>query len=117
MAELAPDTVADLWRLARALGERAEEECSPVPLRRALVTAAVAGSGDSMVAYSALVSELHRIALRVGLDPIPLFDAASALVADDDRPAREVLVTYPRRPPSERGLDRAAARELDARLR
>jgi hypothetical protein len=35
---------------------------------------------------------------RLAIDPIPLFDAASALVDEDDEPAREALVNVPREP-------------------
>ena len=117
LAELRPETVTDLWAAARALRAEAEQEGTPVPLRRALVCAAIAGSGGAPAEFTALVAELHRAALRLALDPIPLFDAASGLVADGDHPAREALVTYPRRPPAERRLDQVAARELDSRLR
>jgi hypothetical protein len=94
---LSAGTVAELWAQARALGERADREGSPADLRRALVVLAVAGSGDDVGAYGGIVAALHRVAKRLGLDPVPLFDAASALVADPDVRAREALVTHPRR--------------------
>ena len=35
-------------------------------------------------------------ARKVGMDPVPLFDAASAMVDRDDVAAREALITSPR---------------------
>ena len=35
-------------------------------------------------------------ARKVGMDPVPLFDAASALVDVEDMAAREALITSPR---------------------
>jgi hypothetical protein len=35
-------------------------------------------------------------ARKLGMDPVPLFDAAAAMVDRDDPEAREVLITTPR---------------------
>jgi hypothetical protein len=98
-AALAPATVADLWAHAQALAEQAERELSPPAVRRALVVLAVAGSGGDPAAFERLVSDLEGRVRRLALDPVPLFDAAAALVADEDVAAREALVTVPRRTP------------------
>lgn len=58
---------------------------------------AVAGSGDDPAAFAAAAGALSDCARRLGIDPEPLFDAAAALVADHDVPAREALVLAPRR--------------------
>jgi hypothetical protein len=95
---LAPQTVADLWAHARALAERAEREADHPALRRALVTCAVAGSGGDVEGFRALLVEVHRAARRLAFaDPQPLFDAAAALVAEDDLAARETIVLAPSR--------------------
>jgi hypothetical protein len=95
---LRPDTVADLWAQARELAQRAEREADHAALRRALVIYAVAGSGEDKVEYRALLDELYRAAVRLAFaDPQPLFDAAAALVAEDDYPAREAIVLAPAR--------------------
>jgi hypothetical protein len=103
---LQPGTVHDLWAMARELIRRADEEADHPALRRALVTCAIAGSGDDPAAFRALVDELAVAARRLAFaDPQPLFDAAAALVADEDVAAREALVLAPtreepRRPPA-----------------
>lgn len=102
MTALQPATVQDLWAQVRALTERAAQEGSPVDLRRALVMLAVAGSGAAVPAYVELVEMVDAVARRLGMDPVPLFDAAAALVAFEDEPAREALVTVPRRLPASR---------------
>ena len=105
MSRLKPETVADLWAQVRELLRRADEEADHPALRRALVMCAVAGSGDDPVGYRALADELAIAARRLAFaDPQPLFDAAAALVADEDVAAREALVLAPtrdepRRPP------------------
>jgi hypothetical protein len=105
---LAPETVADLWADARELAAVAEREADPPALRRALVMCAVAGSGGDPEGFRALLADVHRAAKRLAFgDPQPLFDAAAALVAQDDLPAREAIVLAPSRdvrppkPPSE----------------
>jgi hypothetical protein len=100
-------TVAELWRHARALAELGAREHSPPHARRALVTLAVAGSGGDAAGFEAEVVAVHRSLRLLGLDPVPLFDAASALLAEDDHAARGVMVTLPRRaapPPRRPGL-------------
>jgi hypothetical protein len=89
-----PDTVADLWAHARELAQRASTEGDPAPARRALVALAIAGSGDDRAEFEAVAREVLRAFARIGLDPLPLFDAASALA--EDATAREILVTLPR---------------------
>ena len=97
---LQPDTVRDLWAHARDLVERAEREADHAALRRALVTCAVAGSGGDVAYYTRLVGEVQAAARRLAFaDPQPLFDAAAALVAEDDFPAREAIVLAPTREP------------------
>jgi hypothetical protein len=99
MDPLAGSTVADLWAHARALGEQALRESDLPSLRRALVTLAVAGSGDDEATFTAEAQALSRTARRLGLDPEPLFDAAAALVAEPDLAARRALVLAARREP------------------
>jgi hypothetical protein len=89
--------VAELWREARVLAERGAAEHSPSDTRRALVMLAIAGSSGDQAAFEAEVAAVHRACRALALDPIPLFDAASALVAEDDLDARQVLVTLARR--------------------
>ena len=92
------DTVRDLWAHARELVERADRDADHAALRRALVTCAVAGSGGDAAYFTRLVGEVHAAARRLAFaDPQPLFDAAAALVADDDFPAREAIVLAPTR--------------------
>jgi hypothetical protein len=91
-----PGTVADLWAHARELVAISDREGTPVYARRALVVLAVAGSGGDAAAYEAEAREVLKALARIGLDPLPLFDAASALVAEDDPAARACLVTLPR---------------------
>ena len=105
-------TTAALWAHARDLGERGARELSPAQLRRALVTLAVAGSGEDPAAFRAAATAVCEAMRRLAIDPLPLFDAASALVDEGDEPAREALVTVPRAPHAARG---AAARGAAAR--
>ena len=101
MPGLKPETVSDLWAHARSLCEQGEVELAPPAVRRALVTLAVAGSGDDPEGFRGEVERVHRAARRCALDSVHLFDAASALLAEDDSAAREAFVTVPRnlRPP------------------
>jgi hypothetical protein len=97
---LQPSTVENLWAQARELGERAEREADHAALRRALVVCAVAGSGNDPQAFAALMTDLAAASRKLAFaDPQPLFDAAAALVADDDLPAREAIVLAPTRQP------------------
>ena len=93
---IAPDTVRDLWAHSRDEAERAERELEPAAVRRALVVLAVAGSGGDPEAFRGEVRRVMLAARKVGMDPVPLFDAASAMVARDDVAAREALITSPR---------------------
>jgi len=93
---IAPATVADLWAHAREHSERAGRELDPGGVRRAAVVLAVAGSGGDQEGFRAEVGRLMRAARKVGMDPIPLLDAASAMVDPADPFAREVFVTAPR---------------------
>ncbi len=93
---IAPETVRDLWAHAREETERAERELEPSAVRRALVVLAVAGSGGDAEAFRGEVRRLMLAARKVGMDPVPLFDAASALVDVGEAEAREALITSPR---------------------
>ncbi len=93
---LGPHTVAELWVHARELAETGAREMSPPQVRRALVVLAVAGSGGDPAAFEAEARAVQRAFRALGFDPVPLFDAASALVAEDDVEARAVLVNLPR---------------------
>ena len=93
---IAPETVRDLWAHSREESERAQRELEPAALRRALVVLAVAGSGGDPDGFRAEVRRVMLAARKVGMDPVPLFDAASALVDRDDVAAREALITSPR---------------------
>jgi hypothetical protein len=93
---LRPETVRDLWDHADQWLERAERELDPGGIRRALVTLAVAGAGGDADGFRAEVMKVRRIARKIGMDPIPLFDAAAAMAAPEDELAREILVTTPR---------------------
>ena len=93
---IAPETVRDLWAHAREESERAERELEPSAVRRALVVLAVAGSGGDAKAFRAEVRRVMLAARKVGMDPVPLFDAASAMVDVGDVEAREALITSPR---------------------
>ena len=93
---IAPETVRDLWVHARDEAERAERELEPAAVRRALVVLAVAGSGGDGEAFRGEVRRIMLAARKVGMDPVPLFDAASALVDVGDGAAREALITAPR---------------------
>ena len=101
MPGLEKATVSDLWAHARELCEQAEVELAPPAVRRALVTLAVAGSGGEPEAFRVEVERVQAAARKCALDSVPLFDAASALLAEDDRDAREAFITVPRnlRPP------------------
>ena len=91
-------TVENLWAHARDLNARAAAEANHPALRRALVVAAVAGSGGDVVEYRLLVEGIALTAQRLAFaDPQPLFDAAAALVAEDDLAAREAIVLAPSR--------------------
>ena len=93
---LEPATVADLWAQARELARRASVEADHAALRRALVICAVAGSGADPDEFRRLLAEVHTAALKlVFADPQPLFDAAAALVAEEDLTAREIIVLAP----------------------
>jgi hypothetical protein len=93
---ITPETVQDLWAHARDEAARAERELEPSAVRRALVVLAVAGSGGDAAGYRAQVRGVMLAARKVGMDPVPLFDAASAMVDRDDVDAREALITSPR---------------------
>jgi hypothetical protein len=93
---IAPETVQDLWAHARDEAARAERELEPSAVRRALVVLAVAGSGGDAEGFRAQVRGVMLAARKVGMDPVPLFDAASAMVDRDDVAAREALITSPR---------------------
>ena len=96
--DLQPATVENLWAHARELTERALAEADHPALRRALVVSAVAGSGSDPEAFSELVRAIARASERLAFaDPQPLFDAAAALVAEDDFAAREAIVLAPGR--------------------
>ena len=104
MTPLEPATVAELWAHARVLAKMARTELSPAHARRAMVMLAIAGSGNDVAAFEKEVKGVHDALRALALDPVPLFDAASALVAEDDVEARSVLVNLPRRdaPPPRR---------------
>ena len=93
---LSPDTVRELWAHADAYLAVAERELDPARIRRALVTLAVAGTGGDEAGFRRQVVELRRVARKIGMDPVPLFDAAAALVDPEDDAAREILITTPR---------------------
>jgi hypothetical protein len=80
----------------RELVEVSDREGTPVPARRALVMLAVAGAGPDVKGFEAVARHVLRVFGRLGVDPLPLFDAASALCDLDDEPARRVLITLPR---------------------
>jgi hypothetical protein len=93
-------TVENLWAQARELTARALAEADHAALRRALVVSAVAGSGGDPVAFRALVDDIASASVRLAFaDPQPLFDAAAALVAEDDFRAREAIVLAPTHQP------------------
>jgi hypothetical protein len=93
---LRPDTVRDLWAHADAYLATAERELDPSGIRRGLVALAVAGTGGDEDGFRQQVIEVRRVARRIGMDPVPLFDAAAAIVDPEDVAAREILVTTPR---------------------
>ena len=99
--KLQRETVSDLWAYARELCEQGEIELAPPAVRRALVTLAVAGSGGDPQAFRAEVERVQAAARKCALDSVALFDAASALLAEDDSAGREAFITVPRnlRPP------------------
>jgi hypothetical protein len=107
VTQLSAAAVAELWAHAHELADTGAREHSPPQVRRALVTMAVAGSGGDVAAFEAELLLLYAAFRRLGLDPMPLFDAASALVAEDDMDARGVFVNLPRReaPPPRRPVD------------
>ena len=91
-------TVENLWAQAHELTARAAAEADHAALRRALVILAVAGSGNDPVAFRALAEAAAAASVRLAFaDPQPLFDAAAALVAQDDYAAREAIVLAPGR--------------------
>jgi hypothetical protein len=94
VSPLRTETVADMWAHARELTRTAGEEGNPAAARRALVVLAIAGSGGAREDFSAAARDVLTAFARIGLDPIPVFDAASALA--DDAVAREVLLMLPR---------------------
>ena len=93
---VARETRSDLWRHARELIEIADREGTPPGARRALVVLAVAGAGPDVKGYEAVARQVLKVFGRLGMDPLPLFDAASALCDEEDGEARRVLVTLPR---------------------
>jgi hypothetical protein len=94
VSDLRPETVAELWAHARTLTQTAEAEGAPAPARRALVVLAIAGAAGDREGFTAIARDVVRAFVRIGQDPVPVFDAASALA--DDVLAREILVTLPR---------------------
>jgi hypothetical protein len=95
---MTPEVVAELWAEARELAALADRESDHPALRRALVMCAVAGSGGDAEGFRALLADVYRAAKRLAFaDPQPLFDAAAALVAQDDLLARETIVLAPSR--------------------
>jgi hypothetical protein len=93
---LRPDTIRDLWAHAEGYLATAERELDPGGIRRGLLALAVAGSGGDDEGYRARVLEVRRVARKIGMDPVPLFDAAAAIVDPGDETAREILITTPR---------------------
>ena len=93
---ITPETARELWTHAREASERAERELDPAGIRRALVTLAVAGTGGDSDGFREAVVRARDAARKVGMDPVPLFDAAAAMVDPEDDAAREILVTTPR---------------------
>ena len=93
---VAPEIAHALWAHAAEASARAERELDPSGVRRALVTLAVAGTGGDADGFRAEVLRARDAARKVGMDPVPLFDAASALVDVGDATAREALITAPR---------------------
>jgi len=93
---LRPETIQDLWAHADGYLAVAERELDPAGIRRGLVTLAVAGSGGDGDGFRRHVIEVRRVARKIGIDPVPLFDAAAAMVDPEDDTAREILVTTPR---------------------
>ena len=93
---VARETRSDLWRHARELIEVADREGTPVGARRALVVLSVAGAGADVKGFEAVARQVLRCFARLGVDPLPLFDAASALCDEDDLEGRRILVTLPR---------------------
>ena len=93
---IARESRSDLWREARELVELSDREGTPIGARRALVMLAVAGAGSDVKGFEAVARSVLRVFARLGVDPLPLFDAASALCDPEDESARRVLVTLPR---------------------
>jgi hypothetical protein len=90
------ETARELWAHAREASERAERELDPGGVRRALVTLAVAGTGGDPEGFRTEVVRARDAARKVGMDPVPLFAAAAAMVDPEDDAARRILVTTPR---------------------
>ncbi len=98
---LQPATVENLWAQARELTARAVAEADHAALRRALVLCAIAGSGSDTDTFRDLLADIHAASIKLAFaDPQPLFDAAAALVANDDFKAREAIVLAPARAPA-----------------
>jgi hypothetical protein len=93
---LSPDTDREHWAHADGYLALAERELDPAGIRRGLVALAIAGSGGDVEGYRAQVVEVRRVARKIGMDPVPLFDAAAAIVDPGDDTAREILITTPR---------------------
>ncbi len=93
---VARETRNDLWREVRELIELADRESTPVAARRALVMLAIAGAGADVKGFEAVARHVLKVFGRLGVDPLPLFDAASALCDEADPEARRILVTLPR---------------------
>ncbi len=93
---VARETRSDLWREVRELIELADRESTPVAARRALVMLAIAGAGPDARGFEAVARHILRAFGRLGMDPLPLFDAASALCDENDPDGRRILVTLPR---------------------
>ena len=93
---IAPEIAHALWAHAREASERAERELDPSGVRRALVTLAVAGTGGDSEGFRVEVLRARDAARKVGMDPVPLFDAAAAMVDPEDDAARAILVRTPR---------------------
>ena len=56
----------------------------------------MAGTGGDSEGFRVEVLRARDAARKVGMDPVPLFDAAAAMVDPADDAAREILVTTPR---------------------
>jgi len=96
VGRVGPDIARALWAHAAEEAERAGRELDPSAVRRALVVLAVAGSAGDPEGFREQVRGVMLAARKVGMDPVPLFDAGSALVDAGDEAAREALITAPR---------------------